>query len=153
LHFKQTPEDKLQFIARLQQDRHRKVVMVGDGLNDAGALQQSDVGLAVSDDTNNFSPACDAIVEGEQLTQLPAYIRLAKAGQTIIKVSFGISLFYNITGVSFAITGDLSPVIAAILMPISSITIVSFTTLASTFAVRKYLKADKGHTDTFLQSV
>lgn len=153
LHFNQKPEDKLQFIANLQTNRQRKVLMVGDGLNDAGALQQSDVGLAVSDDTNNFSPACDAIIEGNRLTQLPAYIRLAKAGQTIIKVSFAISLLYNITGVSFAITGDLSPVIAAILMPISSITIVSFTTIASSFAVRKYIKHDKGHIDTYLESV
>ncbi|SEI58298.1 Cu+-exporting ATPase [Dyadobacter koreensis] len=140
LLFEQKPEEKLRFIEHLQSQNQRNVLMIGDGLNDAGALRQSDVGLAVSDDINNFSPACDAIVEGNQLVLLPAFIRLAKAGQQIIKLSFGISLFYNILGLSFAVSGKLSPVIAAILMPVSSITIVLFTTLASNLAARKYLK-------------
>lgn len=153
LHFNQKPHDKLRFIKYLQEDRGRKVLMVGDGLNDAGALMQSEVGMAVSDDTNNFSPACDAIIEGEKLSQLPSYVKLARGGQTIIKLSFAVSLLYNLTGVSFAITGELSPVIAAILMPMSSITIVSFTTIASALAVKKYLKPDEGHVDSFRQSV
>src|SRR5690606_25954165 len=112
LHFNQKPYDKLQFIQRLQTQGGRKVLMIGDGLNDAGALMQSDVGMAVSDDTNNFSPACDAIIEGDKLSQLPSYVKLARSGQLIIKLSFAVSLLYNITGVSFAITGELSPVIA-----------------------------------------
>ncbi|KAA0992994.1 heavy metal translocating P-type ATPase [Dyadobacter aurulentus] len=133
IHFEQKPQEKLNFIHNLQK-QGANVLMVGDGLNDAGALRQSDVGLAVSDDINNFSPACDAIVEGAQLSLLPAYIRLAKSGQRIIKQSFAISLLYNIAGLSFAVTGALSPVIAAILMPLSSITIVAFTTAASNIA-------------------
>lgn len=116
--------------------------MVGDGLNDAGALQQSDVGLAVSDDINNFSPACDVLLQGEKLPLLPRYIRLAQDGQRIIKTSFGISLLYNVAGVSFAVTGQLSPVVAAILMPVSSITIVLFTTAATNFAARSWLRID-----------
>ncbi|MCE7040825.1 heavy metal translocating P-type ATPase metal-binding domain-containing protein [Dyadobacter sp. CY312] len=140
LLFEQKPEEKLRFIENLQQTEYRNVLMVGDGLNDAGALRQSNVGLAVSDDINNFSPSCDAIVEGNQLAKLPAYMKLAKSGQQIIKLSFGISLFYNIAGLAFAVTGNLSPVIAAILMPVSSITIVAFTTLASNLAARKWIK-------------
>ncbi len=142
LFFKQKPEQKLDFIANLQCTENRKVLMVGDGLNDAGALQQSDVGLAVSDDINNFSPACDAIVQGKKLPLLPRYIRLARAGQRIIKTSFGISLLYNLAGISFAVTGQLSPVVAAILMPLSSITIVLFTTAATNLAARRWLKSD-----------
>lgn len=139
LLFNQKPEQKLDFVRALQkQGRH--VLMVGDGLNDAGALRQSDVGLAVSDDINNFSPSCDAIVEGNQLRLLPGYMALARSGQRIIRQSFAISLIYNILGLSFAITGHLSPVIAAILMPVSSITIVAFTTLASNAAARRALK-------------
>ncbi|MCF0071200.1 heavy metal translocating P-type ATPase metal-binding domain-containing protein [Dyadobacter sp. CY261] len=139
LLFNQKPEQKLDFVRDLQQ-KGSHVLMVGDGLNDAGALRQSDVGLAVSDDINNFSPSCDAIVEGSQLSLLPGYISLARSGQRIIRQSFAISLIYNILGLSFAVTGHLSPVIAAILMPVSSITIVAFTTLASNAAAKRYLK-------------
>ncbi|MDQ6477501.1 heavy metal translocating P-type ATPase metal-binding domain-containing protein [Dyadobacter sp. LHD-138] len=140
LLFEQKPEQKLHFIQTLQQTQEKNVLMIGDGLNDAGALRQSNVGLAVSDDINNFSPACDAIVEGNQLIRLPAFINLAKSGQKIIKLSFAISLLYNVFGLTFAISGKLSPVIAAILMPVSSITIVLFTTITSNLAARKWLK-------------
>jgi Cu+-exporting ATPase len=140
LMFDQKPDDKLKFIAGLQKNQMRNVLMVGDGLNDSGALQQSNVGVVVSDDINNFSPACDAIIEGNQLSRLPAYIKLAKAGQTIIKASFTVSLLYNLLGLSYAMAGNLSPVIAAILMPVSSITIVLFTTAATNWGARKFLK-------------
>lgn len=140
LFFEQTPEQKLRFIKFLQQKQGRNVLMVGDGLNDAGALRQSNVGLAVSDDINNFSPACDAIIAGNKLTDLPAYIRLARSGQKIIKISFAISLVYNILGLLFAVTGQLSPVFAAVLMPVSSITIVAFTTLATRLTATRLLK-------------
>lgn len=140
LLFEQKPEEKLDFIHILQKNG-RNVLMIGDGLNDAGALRQSNVGLAVSDDINNFSPACDAIVEGNQLEKLPSFINLAKSGQQIIKISFAISLLYNVFGLSFAIAGKLSPVIAAILMPVSSITIVLFTTVATNLSARKWMKS------------
>lgn len=127
LNFNQSPGDKLNFIKMLQSKNH-KVAMMGDGLNDAGALQQSDVGIAVSDNINNFSPACDAILDGSRFSDLKTFIDYAKNGQQIIIGSFIISLLYNVIGLWFAVSGNLSPVIAAILMPISSITIVLFTT-------------------------
>jgi Cu+-exporting ATPase len=140
LFFEQKPEEKLNFIKHLQTNENRNVLMIGDGLNDAGALRQSNVGLAVSDDINNFSPACDAIMEGNQMEQLPSFINLARSGQKIIKVSFAISLLYNLFGLSFAVAGKLSPVIAAILMPVSSITIVLFTTIATNLSATKWIK-------------
>lgn len=139
LYFKQTPEKKLKFVEELQQRDGRNVLMVGDGLNDAGALRQSNVGLAVSDDVSNFSPACDVLTKGQCLAKLPNYIGLAKTGQLIVKVTFVLSLVYNLVGLSFAITGDLSPVVAAVLMPFSSITIVLFTTAMTNIAARKWM--------------
>lgn len=139
LNFNQKPDDKLQFIQKLQ-EQGRTVLMVGDGLNDAGALLKSDVGVAVSDNINNFSPACDGILQGSQLSQLPQYVRLAQSGRRIVIQSFIISLLYNIVGLSFALTGTLSPVVAAILMPASSISIVLYTTISSRIASHKLLK-------------
>ncbi len=136
LLFNQKPDEKLQFIAQLQQ-QGKQVLMLGDGLNDAGALLQSDVGIAVSDNINNFSPACDAILDGQHFDRLGQFIRFARSGRTIIRGSFAISVLYNIVGLSFAVQGTLQPVIAAILMPLSSISIVLFTTLASTWAAKR----------------
>lgn len=131
IYFNQKPEEKMRLVQKLQLQGHR-VIMIGDGLNDAGALKQSEVGIAVSDDTNNFSPACDAILDGSSITLLPAFIKLAKAGKKVIIATFIISLTYNIIGLSFAVQGILSPVIAAILMPISSVTIVLLATISTT---------------------
>jgi P-type Cu+ transporter len=133
--FNQKPEDKLAFVKRLQ-DEGSTVIMIGDGLNDAGALKQSDAGFAVSDDINNFSPACDAILDGNRFDKLPAYLKLSKTAKKIILASFGISFSYNIVGLFFAVQGILSPVVAAIIMPLSSITIVLFTTITTNIAAK-----------------
>lgn len=138
MYFKQSPADKLKFVETLQA-KDRKVLMVGDGLNDAGALAQSDVGLAISEDINVFSPACDAILEASKFRQLYNYIKASKSAMTIIKLSFILSLLYNIVGLYFAVTGQLAPVVAAILMPLSSISIVGFTTLATNWSSRKLI--------------
>ena len=135
LLFNHLPHEKMQHI-QLMQNHGRKVMMIGDGLNDAGALLQSDMGIAVSDDTNTFSPACDAILDGKSLTLLPRFIRLAKSGKKVIVGTFVLSLIYNLTGLFFAVQGTLSPVVAAILMPASSISIVLLTTLATRLAAR-----------------
>lgn len=128
LVFNQKPDDKLEYIKRIQRTNH-KVMMFGDGLNDAGALAQSDLGVAVSENVNVFSPACDAIIDAEILHKIPLFLKISKKAISIIKASFVLSFLYNIVGLYFAITGQLSPVIAAILMPLSSITVVIFVTI------------------------
>ncbi len=136
LFFNQKPEDKLEYIKH-HQTSGAKVLMVGDGLNDAGALAQSDVGIAISEDVNVFSPACDAILDATKFNQLYSFIKASKKAITIIKWSFVLSFIYNSIGLYFAVTGQLAPVVAAILMPLSSISIVAFTTVCTNLLGRK----------------
>ncbi|MBL4745506.1 MAG: heavy metal translocating P-type ATPase metal-binding domain-containing protein [Flavobacteriaceae bacterium] len=135
LVFHQKPEDKLDFIKNLQESKC--VLMVGDGLNDAGALMQSNVGISISENINVFSPACDIIMDAKLFRKLPDFMRYAKKTVLIIKMSFGLSFMYNLVGMYFALTGMLTPVVAAILMPLSSITIVIFVTLCTNLLTKK----------------
>ncbi len=139
LIFNQNPEQKLEFIKNLQ-DQGKNVMMVGDGLNDAGALAQSNIGISISENVNVFSPACDAILEANEFDQLHYFLRLSKKAMTTIKMSFVLSLLYNVVGLSFAVTGNLKPLVAAIIMPLSTITIVSFVTIMSNYYSRKLKK-------------
>jgi Cu+-exporting ATPase len=128
LRFGCQPADKLQFVRDLQQRGHR-VLFVGDGLNDAGALQQADVGLALTEDALYFTPASDAILDATALADLPVFLRFSRYALRVIRVSFAVSLVYNFIGLAYAVTGTLSPVVAAILMPLSSATMVLLATL------------------------
>lgn len=136
LIFNQKPNDKLEYIKH-HQNNGANVLMIGDGLNDAGALAQSNVGIAISENINVFSPACDAILDASKFNQLYNYIKASKSAIKIIKWSFVFSFLYNAIGLSFAVAGNLKPVIAAILMPLSSISIVVFTTIATNILGRK----------------
>jgi Cu+-exporting ATPase len=128
LHFNQTPVDKLKYINELKKNG-RNVIMIGDGLNDAGALLKADIGITIADDIYHFSPACDAILSSSKFGRLQDYLKFSKSALNIVYASYIISFLYNIIGLSFAVQGLLSPVVAAILMPLSSISVVSFASL------------------------
>ena len=136
MFFRQSPLEKLEFIRSLR-SAGRRVLMIGDGLNDAGALRESTVGISVTDNIAAFSPASDAIVHAQELHRLDRFLALARDSFRIVLMSFGISFLYNLAGLIFAFRGELSPVVAAILMPLSSITVVAFTTISVRVMARR----------------
>jgi Cu+-exporting ATPase len=137
LHFNQSPTDKLNYIRSLQ-TQGKKVLMIGDGLNDAGALNESNVGIVIADNVFNFSPACDAILQSDQFPKLDEFIRFTNQSLKIVKAGFLISFLYNLVGLSFAGQGNLTPIVAAILMPISSVSVVVFASFSVSLASKKF---------------
>lgn len=136
LVFNQKPEEKLTYIENLQKEG-KNVMMIGDGLNDSGALAQSNVGISISENVNVFSPACDGILDASQFDKIDFFMNYSKNAMKTIYMSFGLSLLYNFIGLSFAISGNLSPLVAAIIMPLSTITIVSFVTIMTNIYANK----------------
>ncbi|HHB77665.1 MAG TPA: metal-transporting ATPase [Saprospiraceae bacterium] len=136
MYYEQKPEDKLNFIEELKRQGD-KVMMVGDGLNDAGALKMADVGVVLTEEGNNFTPASDLILSVNKLPKLADILTLSQKSIKVIYKAYLFALIYNIIGLSFAVRGLLSPVIAAILMPLSSITVVLIGVILSTLLLKK----------------
>ena len=136
LLFSKKPEDKLDYVKSLQ-EKNKHVLMFGDGLNDAGALKQSDLGISISEDVNAFSPACDGILDATSFNKIDKFLAFSKMSVSVIKWSFFFSFSYNLVGLYFAATNQLSPVVSAILMPLSSISIVAFVTLATNILAKR----------------
>jgi Cu+-exporting ATPase len=134
--FQSLPDEKSTYINGLKTLGY-KVAMVGDGLNDSGALMSADMGISISDNLNTFSPASDAILDGKYFSALPKFIQFAKKTRNVVKLGFIISLLYNCIGLYLAVTGNLSPVLAAILMPLSSITVICFVTVTLNILARR----------------
>src|SRR5262249_409361 len=94
--------------------------------NDAGALRQSDVGVAVVENIGVFSPASDVIMPVTMLSPMDDILRYSKSAVGVVRWSFFVSSIYNAVGLTLAARGDLSPVVCAILMPVRSVTVVGF---------------------------
>ncbi|WKN31584.1 heavy metal translocating P-type ATPase metal-binding domain-containing protein [Porifericola rhodea] len=138
MHFRQSPLDKLEYLKKLDSEG-KTTLMLGDGLNDAGALKQSSIGIAVADNIYHFSPACDAILDAQKLKYLDRFLAFTQSSMRVIRGAFLFSFLYNLLGLSFAVSGMLTPLVAAILMPLSSVTVVGFITLAINVRARKLL--------------
>ncbi len=135
--FNQDPHQKMAFVNQMK--TKGKVAMIGDGLNDAGAIKSSDLGIVITDNTNNFTPSSDIIFDAKNFNQLAGFFKLCKSSLFLIGGAYFIAILYNIIGLSYAVQGQLSPVVAAILMPLSSLTIVIYAVLTSTFIFSKYM--------------
>jgi Cu+-exporting ATPase len=136
LHFRQSPKDKLDYIKRLK-NSGKKILMVGDGLNDAGALKESHVGITIADNVYHFSPACDGILDSDRFHKLPAFIQFSRTAMRIVMAGFTLSFIYNVVGISFAAAGLLTPLLSAVLMPLSSVTVVAFATITTIIMAKR----------------
>jgi Cu+-exporting ATPase len=136
LRFHQSPMDKLAFVQSLE-ERGQRVMMVGDGLNDAGALKQASVGVAVVEQIGAFSPASDVIMDAGQLPRLAELIEFSRCAARVVQAGFGLSALYNVAGVSIAAAGLLSPLVCAVLMPLSSVSVVLFAVGATQWMERR----------------
>lgn len=146
LYFNMDPFEKRRHIEKLKNEHHN-VMMIGDGLNDSGAIKESDIGISISDDIFGFLPSCDAILEAQSFKLLPDFLIFSVKMKKLAMTGFSISFLYNIIGLSFAVQGILSPVIAAIIMPLSSVTVVSFAILSTNLAGKSFNKSLPGKND------
>ncbi|HET7697594.1 MAG TPA: heavy metal translocating P-type ATPase metal-binding domain-containing protein [Vicinamibacterales bacterium] len=136
--FSQSPDEKLRCVEEAR-TRGRHVLMVGDGLNDAGALAAADVGIAVSDSTACLVPACDALLAAERVADLPAFLAYARRARQVVLLCFTVSVAYNAVGLTLALAGALTPLASAILMPVSSLTIVGLSAGSMRWAAARVL--------------
>lgn len=139
LVFNQKPDQKLLYVKKLQ-DKKCNVMMVGDGLNDAGALAQSNVGVSISEDVNVFTPASDAILDSKKFSFIDKYLNYSKISVKIIKFSYILALSYNVIGITVSICNKMSPLVAAILMPISTVSIISCVSILTNYFAKKIIK-------------
>jgi len=145
LLFNQSPADKLEYIRKLQEEKGENVLFFGDGLNDAGAIQKSNVGIVLTEDVNNFTPASDGIISSIKFGMIPKFIEYSKRSLRLVFWAYAIAFIYNTIGVSIAATGNLSPLIAAILMPVSSVSVVLFGVLTSSVLAGRIGLGKKDH--------
>lgn len=126
-----SPEDKLLAVGDAARDA--RVIMVGDGVNDAAALAAATVGIAVHGGAEASLAAADVYLCRPGLSQVLELLRAARSTLAVIRASLAVSLFYNILAGTLAITGVLNPLIAAVIMPVSSLTVLTLAVCARTF--------------------
>lgn len=130
IYFEQTPEDKIRMIESAQ-----NALMIGDGVNDSSAIQKAFVGVAVSGSVESSLKAANVYLSKAKIDKLQGLFMGSHKAISIVKRNLIFSLIYNLFGVYLAFNGDVSPLLAAIFMPISSITIL-VSTLISTRRIK-----------------
>lgn len=136
----QKPSDKLNFIKSCQA-QSMPVMMVGDGINDGPAMRTANVGLAIVPRGKYFHPTADALTLSDQLAALPNWLKFSRQTLQMVRVGLAISLIYNALAYYWAITGFLTPVVAALFMPLSSLSVVAITVLLTKYQANRLLKS------------
>lgn len=137
LNFNCLPEQKTAYVDALQK-KGKTVLMIGDGLNDMNAFEKSNVGMAVIEDEHHFLPASDVIIRAERLADMDTILLFIRKSRLMLFITFGVSIIYNVIGLSYAMQGVLTPVVAAVLMPISTVSIVGLSFFLSRFYAKRY---------------
>jgi Cu+-exporting ATPase len=117
------PEQKAEFVKKLQA-RGERVAFVGDGINDAPALTQADLGIAVSRASDLARGAADIILLKSEIEAVPECLALTRATLRIIKQNLFWAFFYNALGVPLAALGFISPVFCAVAMGVSDLIVI-----------------------------
>ena len=117
------PEQKIDAVRTLQ-DRGHKVAMVGDGINDAPALKQSNVGIAIGTGTDIAIESADITLMSSSLAMIPRAVEISRRTFRKIRTNLFWAFFYNLVAIPLAVMGLLHPVIAEVAMAFSSITVV-----------------------------
>ncbi|MEW7980277.1 MAG: cadmium-translocating P-type ATPase [gamma proteobacterium symbiont of Phacoides pectinatus] len=117
------PEDKDRVIARLQAGSH-KVAMVGDGVNDAPALVRADIGIALGSGTDVSIASADIVLMSSELRKVRLAVALSRRTLRTIRQNIGISITYNVIMVPLAMATFVTPLVAAVSMPVSSLLVI-----------------------------
>lgn len=127
-----TPEEKAAIVSGSEAS-----LMIGDGINDCAALASAGVGIAINDRLNLNSRIASVVLRGDQLSRIPELLQASRRVMNLIYRNIGFSLAYNVAAVALAMAGYIHPVIAALFMPVSSITILLVSVLSRPFIPRR----------------